>query len=136
MASTQDRALMWRRQIDASGGAGLLVVVADNEVVAFAAFGQCHDDGASGEHRQLYAINLDPAHWGKGLGRELLQAATDELARQGFRDLVLWVVPENERARRLYESEGWTADGATRDEEVLSVLGVVVTEVRYVRRSN
>jgi RimJ/RimL family protein N-acetyltransferase len=42
--------------------------------------------------------------------------------------LVLWVVPDNTRARRLYESEGWTVDGVSRDEEV---LGVVVTEVRY-----
>lgn len=123
----EDRASMWRRQIDAAGGSGLLVVVTDDEVVGFAAFGRCRDD-ASREEGQLYAINLDPAHWGKGLGRCLLRAATDELARQRFKRLVLWVVPGNTRARALYESEGWTADGVSRDEEV---LGVVVTEDRY-----
>jgi ribosomal protein S18 acetylase RimI-like enzyme len=129
--SAENRASMWRRQIDAAGGKGLLVAVADHDVVGFAAFGPCHDDGASVEEGQLYAINLDPDHWGKGLGRALLQAATNELADQGFESVVLWVVPENARARRLYESERWRTDGLTRHEEV---LGVMVSELRYRRR--
>lgn len=41
---------------------------------------------------------------------------------------VLWVVLENQRARSLYESEGWAADGAVSAEEI---LGVTVTDVRY-----
>jgi L-amino acid N-acyltransferase YncA len=127
----EDRASMWRRQIDAAGGNGLLVVVTDDQVTGFAAFGRCQDDAAAGEEGQLYAINLDPTHWGKGLGRALLRAATTELARQGFQSLVLWVVPENQRARGLYESEGWASDGVTRHEEV---FGVAVTQVRYRRQ--
>jgi RimJ/RimL family protein N-acetyltransferase len=127
----EERASMWRRQIAARGGAGVLVVSADDEVAGFAAFGPCHDDGAPAEQGQVYAINLDPAHWRKGLGRDLLRAGTAELAALGFKSLVLWVVLQNERARRFYESEGWVADGMSREEEV---LGAVATEVRYVRR--
>lgn len=125
----EDRASMWRRRIDATGGEGLLVVVADEEVLGFAAFGRCEDDDSSAEIGQLYAINLDPAHWGKGLGRSLLQTATNELARN-FDHLVLWVVPQNARARALYESEAWASDGVSRREEI---LGVTVRELRYVR---
>jgi hypothetical protein len=44
---------------------------------------------------------------------------------------VLWVVPENQRARGLYESEGWAFDGVSRREEV---FGVAVTQVRYRRQ--
>jgi hypothetical protein len=40
------------------------------------------------------------------------------------------VVPENNRARGLYESEGWTADGGVTTEEI---LGVTVTDIRYRR---
>jgi hypothetical protein len=43
---------------------------------------------------------------------------------------VLWVVPENRRARQLYAAAGWNEDGATRDDEV---LGVTVRDVRYRR---
>ena len=39
---------------------------------------------------------------------------------------MLWVVPENTRAVRLYESDGWIADGAVSTEEI---LGVVVTDL-------
>jgi ribosomal protein S18 acetylase RimI-like enzyme len=129
--SAEDRASMWRRQIDATGGDGLLVAVADDEVVGFAAFGRCQDHAASAEEGQLYAINLDPDQWGKGLGRALLRTATNELAHQGLKSVVLWVAPENARARGLYESEGWTTDGVSRDDEV---LGVSVTELRYRRQ--
>jgi hypothetical protein len=45
---------------------------------------------------------------------------------------VLRVLPANARARRFYEIAGWVADGT---ERTMEVLGVVVPEVRYRRRS-
>jgi len=123
----EDRSAMWLRQIEASSGNGLLVSAVDGAVIGFAAFGPCADRHDLGE---LYAMNLDPGVWGNGLGRELLEAATDQLAEMGFRELVLWVVPENQRARRLYEAAGWQADGETRDDEVLDVT---VRDMRYRR---
>jgi RimJ/RimL family protein N-acetyltransferase len=47
----------------------------------------------------------------------------------GYRDIVLWVLEENARARRFYERAGYSADGAT---NVLDRLGGVL-EVRYRR---
>jgi len=126
--SADDRGSMWRRHIDGGGWSGLYVAVTEAGTVGFAAFGRCNDDGASAKEGQIYAINLDPDHWGKGIGRALLRAATSELARQGFESLILWVVPGNSRAIGLYESERWKSDDVNRDEEV---LGVVVREGRY-----
>ena len=34
------------------------------------------------------------------------------LASAGFREATLWVVRENDRARRFYEALGWALDGA------------------------
>ena len=45
---------------------------------------------------------------------------------------MLRVLPANARARRFYEIAGWVADGT---ERTMEVLGVVVPEVRYRRRS-
>jgi ribosomal protein S18 acetylase RimI-like enzyme len=128
----EDRAAMWRRQIESTGGTDLLVVATEGLVVGFAAFGPSDDAEAGTEDRvgELYAINLDPDYWGFGHGRELLRNATTELHGAGFGELVLWVVPTNKRARGLYESEGWVADGATRADDV---LGVTVTDMRYRR---
>jgi hypothetical protein len=46
----------------------------------------------------------------------------------GYREAVLWVVPQNDRARALYESEGWSADGGVSTEDI---MGVTVTDIRY-----
>jgi RimJ/RimL family protein N-acetyltransferase len=61
----------------------------------------------------------------------LLEAAERELARLGFLNAVLWVLPGNARARRFYEAAGWTLDGFERTAEV---MGIVVPELRYRRR--
>jgi RimJ/RimL family protein N-acetyltransferase len=53
------------------------------------------------------------------------------LARLGFLNAVLWVLPGNARARRFYEAAGWTLDGFERTAEV---MGIVVPELRYRRR--
>ncbi|NUL25824.1 hypothetical protein HRW17_26205, partial [Streptomyces lunaelactis] len=44
--------------------------------------------------------------------------------------MLLWVLKENDRARRFYEKAGFAPDGA---EEPFEVDGVAVPEVRYAR---
>jgi len=106
----------------------VLVAERDGRVVGFAVVRAAGDPEGAGE---LAAINVDPDHWGTGAGRALLAVAHAELARLGYEEAVLWVLPGNHRARRFYEVAGWVADGTERTDEV---LGVVVAEVRYRRR--
>jgi ribosomal protein S18 acetylase RimI-like enzyme len=125
-----DRADYWHRQVLALlPGQRLNVIVDDGVVVGFAAAGPEHDgrDAGIGE---LYAINVDPRAWARGLGRALLRDMIAELVGLGYREAVLWVVPQNARARGLYESEEWRNDHVRRDDEV---FGVVVPEMRYRR---
>ena len=126
----EDRASHWEatlRRDDLRGT--ILVVERAGEVVGFAAVGPSPDPREAGE---LFAINLDPDHWGTGAGRALLTAAQAELARLGFAETVLWVLTGNARARRFYGIAGWEADGSERTTEI---FGVTVPEVRYRRRS-
>ena len=126
----QDHASRWREHLIAPSSDALLLVAADEQerVVGFASLGPAFD--APSDVGQLYAINLDPDVWGRGFGRALLNFATDRLRELGYVEAVLWVVPDNQRARRLYESEGWSDDDLRRDDEV---FGVVVSEMRYRR---
>ena len=125
-----DRAAYWRRQVIALLSSQMLkVIVDDGLVVGFAAAGPEHD-GRDESVGELYAINLDPRVWGRGFGRALLRDMTGELAGLGHVEAVLWVVPQNDRARRFYESEAWRDDHVCREDEV---FGVVVPEMRYRR---
>ncbi len=125
-----DRIEMWRSIIDQPDRSPLLVAVVADEVVGFAAFGEERRSTSVPSCGELYAMNLDPDHWGRGIGRALLHRVTDALIATGYREAVLWVVPQNERARALYESEGWVADGGEASEDI---LGVTVTDIRYRR---
>jgi GNAT superfamily N-acetyltransferase len=49
-----------------------------------------------------------PSHAGQGLGRRLIEAVMHTLGEQGHRVLSLAVTEDNVRARRLYESMGFT----------------------------
>jgi ribosomal protein S18 acetylase RimI-like enzyme len=126
----EDRAAYWDGALRREDRRGVVLAAErDGEVVGFAAAGPSPDPEGAGE---LFAINVDPAHWGAGAGRALLEAAQAELDRMGFAESVLWVLPGNARARRFYERAGWAADGTGRSSEV---FGASFDEVRYRRRS-
>jgi hypothetical protein len=57
-------------------------------------------------------------------------AGEDALRGLRHRTAVLWVLERNVRARRLYETGGWRADGAREDAEY---GGVALTALRYWR---
>lgn len=59
---------------------------------------------------ELDSLYLAPDMVGRGLGRRLLQHATDDLWDRGFSPLVLWAFEANDRARRFYEAAGWVHD--------------------------
>ncbi len=100
----------------------MTVAVEDDTIVGFTYLGPSPAAGV----RELYAIHVDPAHIGTGVGRLLM---TDALPYLGPR-AVLWVLTGNARARRFYEKGGWVADGQTRR----APMGDEVTyQVRYAR---
>jgi GNAT superfamily N-acetyltransferase len=102
-----------------------LVAEVAGRIVGFVGVGPSREADADGE---LYAIYVDPDHWGSGVGRKLIAAGEARLREGGHADAILWVLDDNPRARRFYEAAGWTLDGTTRRGEH---LGVETHEVRY-----
>ncbi|HJU52322.1 MAG TPA: GNAT family N-acetyltransferase, partial [Acidimicrobiia bacterium] len=129
--SIDDRAEMWQRFLASDPRPQHRRFVADDlagSAVGFILVGPGGDGPAL--EGEVYALNVDPDHWGGGAGTMLLDAGTRALIEEGFTTAVLWVHPGNGRARRFYEARGWSADDAERTQEV---LGVTVPEARYVR---
>jgi ribosomal protein S18 acetylase RimI-like enzyme len=99
------------------------------EVVGFAHLGATLDEaGDRDQVGELYAIYVLPESSGRGVGQALMAETLRRLGEDGFAEAVLWVLEDNPRTRRFYESSGWHADGSVKDEEW---LGTLVREVRY-----
>ncbi|MFJ4682350.1 GNAT family N-acetyltransferase [Streptomyces sp. NPDC091377] len=107
-----------------------LVAERDGEVLGWACHGPYREGDALTEDAELYAIYVDPGHYGEGVGRTLLSESLRRCAAVGHPRMLLWVVEGNASARRFYEKAGFSADGAR---EPYVVAGVAVPEVRYAR---
>jgi ribosomal protein S18 acetylase RimI-like enzyme len=75
------------------------------------------DDGG-GEHAYLFAIEIDEARRGQGLGRAAMLALEDDVRRRGLARLSLNVFGGNERARALYRSLGFAESSVHMDKDL------------------
>lgn len=105
-------------------------VAVDGETVCgHVTTGLSRDDDLRGQG-EIWAIYVDPARWGTGIGRRLLAAGCAQLLGQGLDAACLWVLDGNVRARRFYESAGWRWRGTRRTD---TIGDDEVHEVRYER---
>lgn len=125
----EDRKVRWDA-ILTSGNKGHVFVATNpqNEIVGFASSGPSRDEDTDQDRvHELYAIYLIPEYWGKGIGTALFRAVMEKIPRTAIR-LELWVLEDNSRGRKFYESQGFTLDGATK---LAEIDGYQLEEVRY-----
>lgn len=119
----------WSNQVTNLGPTGsLLVADHDGAIAGFVCSGPQRGADAQADTGEVYAIYVSPTRWRGGIGRVLIEAATESLRDNGFRSAKLWVLRSNTAARDFYTAVGWVADGAERTEDFNDTL---VTEVRY-----
>ncbi|MEP6696624.1 MAG: GNAT family N-acetyltransferase [Pseudonocardiales bacterium] len=132
----QRRRQLLDRAADPADDSELLVATEGDAVAGFAVIGPWRGaDGApSGDGAgEIRAIYVAPSRWGRGVGRALMDRAVTRLDALGFAEQRLWVLADNDRARRFYESVGWQFDGNRQDYEI---GGDTLPEVRYARRQH
>ena len=118
---------MWRQILQRDEQTALVAEDGDGRVIGWCTVGPSRDADADGE---LWGIYVLSEAWGSGAGKALMAAGVEALRESGCREVILWVLEDNPRARRFYEREGWVLDGERKEDEF---LGVAVTEVRYRR---
>lgn len=96
----------------------------------FVSYGDRQDEDLPASMGQVYAIYVDPALQGTGVGAALMNHAVADLAASRCDAAVLWVLAENAVARSFYARGGWRPDGVERSE---TLGGAVLNEVRYRR---
>ena len=113
-ALTKDEFLQaWRQTIRKSTRLNF-VSTSDDRPVAFVSFGPSLDSQTNAE---IYGIYVDPKHWGQGHGKQLIQKAIEELSKNNFSTVLLWVMTKNNSARQFYENFGFKNSSVTRTSE-------------------
>ncbi|PYM22789.1 MAG: N-acetyltransferase [Candidatus Rokuibacteriota bacterium] len=97
-------------------------------VLGFVLIGPSRDDDASATTGEVYAIYVEPALVGTGIGRLLFSHAVATLASHGFTRASLWVLEANAESRRFYAAAGWRPDGRRKVERQRQFE---LIEVRY-----
>lgn len=67
------------------------------------------------QEAELLNLCIQPAYWGQGLGRALLRYLLRVAEQGGAKEVLLEVRRSNQRAIRLYESEGFVQVGTWTD---------------------
>lgn len=105
-----ERVGRWARHLAAQESQTLVADVGGH-IAGFASVGPSRlPDPPPGEG-ELFAIYVDPAAQGAGLGTALLAAAERVLRDLGYTSGVLEVLAANEPARAFYSGHGWPHDG-------------------------
>lgn len=123
------RAGRWR-EVLADGSATTLAATSLARIIGYVAVGR---DAESGDPRAgwLYAIYVDPAHWGRGVGHLLHESGLQTLREQECTTVGLWVLRENLRAIRFYAAHGWQPNG--REQIDSHLAGIELDEIGYSR---
>ncbi len=111
---------------DAPAECNFVAETEGGEVVGFAGGGP-EREGDEVYRGELYAIYLLQEHQGRGIGRRLACAVAQGLLSSGFDSMLLWVLEDNRRARRFYESLG----GAVVGRKSIEIGGAALVEVSY-----
>lgn len=128
----EQRLPIWVR-IFSNPNSPLRVFVAERNdaLVGFVSIGPAQVATEEADAGELFAIYVDPARQGTGVGRALMARAEAAMIDAGVDLAILWVMEGNERAQRFYHEHGWLPDGAAKDDVLFDVP---VREVRFRKR--
>ena len=105
----------------------IAVGVFDGVVRGWITFGASRDADASPSVGEIWALNVHPDAWRRGIGRQLVGYALGRLARAPFAEATLWTFRDTPRSRSFYDAVGFETDGSTQRREASG--GTI--EVRY-----
>ncbi|KDE48559.1 GNAT family acetyltransferase [Geobacillus sp. CAMR12739] len=104
--SVGEKQPLWEKVLSQSGHS-VFVAEENGRVVGFISGGpnRAADGPIAKYDGELYAIYLLKEVQGKGLGRQLVQALTRDLAKKGIQSMAVWVLADNP-SRGFYERLG------------------------------
>jgi ribosomal protein S18 acetylase RimI-like enzyme len=126
----EQRRAFWRDAIEY--GEPLLQVATDGDrVIGFVGYDRSRDPKSKPTTGEIWALYVDPAHWDRGAGLALWDAAREGLTEEGCTEVTMWVPLCNQRALRFAELAGFKRELNTA--KTALVGGVKLEEIRLRR---
>ena len=88
----------------------------DGQIIGFVTVGLMRDDDRF--DAEIYAIYIDPDHFGRGVGTALFQQALDYMREKGWQNFALWVLRDNKNGIKFYKKMGMQHQ-ADADKEIM-----------------
>jgi ribosomal protein S18 acetylase RimI-like enzyme len=105
--SVDDRAARWQEFL-ARGESVTLVAEVDGEVAGLCGVARpSRDEDAGPKTAEIVALYVAPAHWRTGIGSALVSHWLEQLEREGWADVTLWVFAANAGGRAFYARHGF-----------------------------
>ena len=105
---------MYRRLLEQNIGNGYLLKVEGNPHCI--AWWDATRENDMPDYAELICIHSLQNHWRKGYGSKMMDVVLHDIAKAGYSKVMLWVFEDNVRARRFYETLGFTASGKVKTE--------------------
>ena len=109
----QGREAMWKKFL-ANENAGNFVAVTEGKIIGIITIGKERDGDMPEGTGELCGLYLDPDYIGKGYGRQVMDWVKTQLKARGFSTMVLWVLDQNDKAKRFYEKSGLRPEGSSK----------------------
>jgi GNAT superfamily N-acetyltransferase len=124
------RIAFWRDAIE-YGEPLVQVAVEGGRPVGFVGYDRSRDPKSKPTTGEIWALYVEPSHWGRGAGLALWDAAREGLLEEGCTEVTAWIPLCNDRALRFLELAGFKRELNTARTAVIS--GVKLEEIRLRR---
>lgn len=116
----------WRAAVRSAGREAVMVAESERHgILGMASFGPSRD-AALGFDGEIYTLYVDPAFFGRGIGRSLMTSAFTRMRARSFGSCVIWAHAKNP-ARFFYERMG----GRVVAERTARMMGDPVPETAF-----
>jgi ribosomal protein S18 acetylase RimI-like enzyme len=108
-----DLAAIWEQRLGMDEPPVVLVAVRAEQLIGYCMLSlPSNDEDSCGMVAELTRMSVIPEAWASGVGSALMNETLDLLRRGGWKEVSLWVLERNRRARAFYTRFGFEVDGA------------------------
>lgn len=104
------------------------IALEENEPAGLISFGSCRYGNRDKSWIEIWRVYVIQEFWGTGIAEDLIEWGINEIKKEGFNNIELWVLEENIRAKSFYERVGFKYDNTFQEIDMGKELRYIIEE--------